>query len=248
MAVVKPFRALRYDEAVAGPLETLVAPPYDVISDEQRDGAAGPEPVQRRPPDPARLRGGRGARPGGLALERRPRRRAAGRLGARTGLRRPGRRRPHALRARRLAQGRAVCDRNCPAARAHTRRPERGTAPPPAGNARPAGADLPALRRPRPAGAARARAGPRGRRREALANRRPDARPVLRRQAAPDRRRPPPLRDGGRFQRRGGISGQRADARRSRLDRGPWARDLPHASRSSPSRSTSRARQTAAPR
>ena len=36
MAVVKPFRALRYDEAVAGPLETLVAPPYDVISPEQR--------------------------------------------------------------------------------------------------------------------------------------------------------------------------------------------------------------------
>jgi uncharacterized protein (DUF1015 family) len=33
---VKPFRALRYDPAVAGPLETLVAPPYDVISDEQR--------------------------------------------------------------------------------------------------------------------------------------------------------------------------------------------------------------------
>ena len=37
MAVVKPFRALRYDEAVAGPLETLVAPPYDVISAEQRE-------------------------------------------------------------------------------------------------------------------------------------------------------------------------------------------------------------------
>jgi len=36
MAVVKPFRALRYDEAAAGPLETLVAPPYDVISAEQR--------------------------------------------------------------------------------------------------------------------------------------------------------------------------------------------------------------------
>ena len=36
MAVVKPFRALRYAEA-AGPLETLVAPPYDVISDEQRE-------------------------------------------------------------------------------------------------------------------------------------------------------------------------------------------------------------------
>ena len=37
MAVVKPFRALRYEQAVAGPLETLVAPPYDVISQEQRE-------------------------------------------------------------------------------------------------------------------------------------------------------------------------------------------------------------------
>jgi uncharacterized protein (DUF1015 family) len=36
MAVVKPFRALRYDEELAGPLEKLVAPPYDVISDELR--------------------------------------------------------------------------------------------------------------------------------------------------------------------------------------------------------------------
>ncbi|HXH88617.1 MAG TPA: DUF1015 domain-containing protein [Gaiellaceae bacterium] len=40
MAVVKPFRALRYDVDVAGPLETLVAPPYDVISPEQRDELA----------------------------------------------------------------------------------------------------------------------------------------------------------------------------------------------------------------
>ena len=37
MAVVKPFRALRYDVEAAGPLESLVAPPYDVISPEQRD-------------------------------------------------------------------------------------------------------------------------------------------------------------------------------------------------------------------
>jgi uncharacterized protein (DUF1015 family) len=36
MAVVKPFRAERYDESKAGPLEQLVAPPYDVISPEQR--------------------------------------------------------------------------------------------------------------------------------------------------------------------------------------------------------------------
>jgi uncharacterized protein (DUF1015 family) len=37
MAVVQPFRALRYDEERAGPLETLVAPPYDVIGPEERE-------------------------------------------------------------------------------------------------------------------------------------------------------------------------------------------------------------------
>jgi uncharacterized protein (DUF1015 family) len=36
MAEVKPFRAVRYGEA-AGPLESLVAPPYDVISPQQRE-------------------------------------------------------------------------------------------------------------------------------------------------------------------------------------------------------------------
>ena len=36
MAVVKPFRAERYDEQSAGPLEQLVAPPYDVISPAER--------------------------------------------------------------------------------------------------------------------------------------------------------------------------------------------------------------------
>src|SRR6266540_2156724 len=36
MADVRPFRALRYDEAKAGPLEALVAPPYDVISEDER--------------------------------------------------------------------------------------------------------------------------------------------------------------------------------------------------------------------
>jgi uncharacterized protein (DUF1015 family) len=36
MADVKPFRAERYDEAKAGPLEQLVAPPYDVISPRER--------------------------------------------------------------------------------------------------------------------------------------------------------------------------------------------------------------------
>src|SRR5581483_3408340 len=38
MPVVRPFSALRYDPAVVGPLDPLVAPPYDVISDEARDG------------------------------------------------------------------------------------------------------------------------------------------------------------------------------------------------------------------
>jgi uncharacterized protein (DUF1015 family) len=36
MAVVKPFRTERYDEAKAGPLDQLVAPPYDVISPDER--------------------------------------------------------------------------------------------------------------------------------------------------------------------------------------------------------------------
>ena len=36
MAEVKPFRAVRYGER-AGSLDSLVAPPYDVISPAQRD-------------------------------------------------------------------------------------------------------------------------------------------------------------------------------------------------------------------
>ena len=38
MPPVRPFRALRYAETVAGPLEALVAPPYDVIDAEARLG------------------------------------------------------------------------------------------------------------------------------------------------------------------------------------------------------------------
>ena len=43
MAVVKPFRAVRYGEH-AGPPEALVAPPYDVISPEQRERLAAQSP------------------------------------------------------------------------------------------------------------------------------------------------------------------------------------------------------------
>ena len=44
MAVVQPFPALRYDERKAGPLEALVAPPYDVISSEERARLAARSP------------------------------------------------------------------------------------------------------------------------------------------------------------------------------------------------------------
>jgi uncharacterized protein (DUF1015 family) len=37
VALVKPFSAVRYDEDAAGPLASLVAPPYDVISLSERD-------------------------------------------------------------------------------------------------------------------------------------------------------------------------------------------------------------------
>jgi uncharacterized protein (DUF1015 family) len=37
MAEIKPFRALRYDTGQAGPLEDLVAPPYDVIGPAERE-------------------------------------------------------------------------------------------------------------------------------------------------------------------------------------------------------------------
>jgi uncharacterized protein (DUF1015 family) len=44
VAVVRPFRALRYDSAVAGPLDTLVAPPYDVIGPGERQELLGRSP------------------------------------------------------------------------------------------------------------------------------------------------------------------------------------------------------------
>lgn len=36
--VLAPFRALRFDESVAGPLADVTSPPYDVIDEEQRSG------------------------------------------------------------------------------------------------------------------------------------------------------------------------------------------------------------------
>lgn len=37
MAMVKPFRAVRFNTEIAGDINQLVCPPYDIISDEQRD-------------------------------------------------------------------------------------------------------------------------------------------------------------------------------------------------------------------
>jgi uncharacterized protein (DUF1015 family) len=44
VADVKPFTALRYDTAVAGPLFRLVAPPYDVISPQEREHYLAADP------------------------------------------------------------------------------------------------------------------------------------------------------------------------------------------------------------
>jgi uncharacterized protein (DUF1015 family) len=54
--LLKPFRALRYDEEAAGPLDDLVAPPYDVITAEARDELLARSPWNAvrlvRPDDP----------------------------------------------------------------------------------------------------------------------------------------------------------------------------------------------------
>src|SRR3954464_3120190 len=44
MADVQPLRALHYDQGVAGPLQQLVAPPYDVIDPAQREQLASRSP------------------------------------------------------------------------------------------------------------------------------------------------------------------------------------------------------------
>ncbi|HEX3806809.1 MAG TPA: DUF1015 domain-containing protein [Gaiellaceae bacterium] len=44
MPTIRPFRALRYDPQAAGPLDALVAPPYDVISPDERRAYLGRSP------------------------------------------------------------------------------------------------------------------------------------------------------------------------------------------------------------
>ena len=44
MADVQPLRTLRYEPGVAGQLDELIAPPYDVIDDELRAELAAKSP------------------------------------------------------------------------------------------------------------------------------------------------------------------------------------------------------------
>lgn len=58
MAEIKPFRALRYNTAKAGKIEELACPPYDIISEEQRQ-----EYIARNPHNVIRLELPRGEEP-----------------------------------------------------------------------------------------------------------------------------------------------------------------------------------------
>ena len=215
---------------------------------DRRGGASGlprDEPAQHRPPDAARLRGGRRGDARRLARARRDAARGARAVVDRAALHRPGRRRAHARGARGGDRGDAVLRAQGAAARAHARRPEGGPAAAAARDAHPARADLPALRR-RPGGrAARPRAG-HGRRpgRRAHAGLAPAGRGAGGRRAAADRRRPSPLRDGRRVPRGGPVGD--AHVRRARLDALAGRRDLPdaprRARRSTPSPRASRRR------
>src|ERR671915_508233 len=56
MALVKPFRALRYDAGTAGPLDELVSPPHDVLTPELHARLLASSPFNAvrlvRPDDP----------------------------------------------------------------------------------------------------------------------------------------------------------------------------------------------------
>jgi uncharacterized protein (DUF1015 family) len=57
MAEVKPLRTLRYDPAVVGSLGAVIAPPYDVIDDHERDQLAARSPFNVVEIDLPRQRG-----------------------------------------------------------------------------------------------------------------------------------------------------------------------------------------------
>ena len=156
MPPVEPLRALHYDPAVAGPLQELAAPPYDVIDPEQRAELQARSPYNvvaiDLPEDPDG--GDRYAHAAKLLDAWRAdgavdARRRARDLGDRPGLHGPRRPPPHPQRLLRPRARRGLRPRRDPPARAHAPRPE---GRPPQPHARDEGeplADLLAVLRPR---------------------------------------------------------------------------------------------------
>ena len=164
MADVQPLRALHYDPAVAGPLQDVVAPPYDVIDSAQRAALIERSPfnvvavdLPQGEPDPYAA-----ARELFESWQRAGRdrpRRAAGALGAHPGLRRARRPAAHASRLLLPRAHRGLRSRPRATARAHAPGPEGGPAAPDARDAREHLADLLAVLRPGERRLERARAG-----------------------------------------------------------------------------------------
>ena len=248
MAVVKPFRALRYDEAVAGPLETLVAPPYDVIDDEQREElrARSPHNVVRLTLPDSEEEAARALddwRTQGVLVEEPPA--------------------VWALEQDYVGPDGVARTRFGIVASLKVEPYETGTVlPHERTHAGPKEGRLRLLRATRvqlepifllydgPAPATRPDREPDLEVEGAKLWRLDDPTLVraLRRQAAADRGRPSPLRDRARVRGGGGDAGERADARRARLDRGSRAGDLPHAPPVLGAAGTWRATAPAAPR
>ena len=227
VADVRPFRAERYSER-AGPLEDLVAPPYDVIGPEERREYLARSPynvVHLTLPDSeergrARARGvARASRSSRATTEPACWALSQSYVG-------PDGVVAHAERRRRGAPARAVRAPGRAAARADARE-----------------------RRRRSACACCARRGRSSSRssccttatRVELPDREPDLAlggerlwridcAARRLGAAADRRRPPPLRDRARVPRRGRHRGERVDDGRARVDARGGADDLPDAS------------------
>ena len=101
MPLLRPFNALRYDDAVVGPLGPLVAPPYDVIGHGERREYLDRSPFNVVHLTLPRPRGGGRARSRRLARRGSAARGRAGASGLVAGLRRPGRRGAHARGDRR---------------------------------------------------------------------------------------------------------------------------------------------------
>ena len=193
MAEVRPLRTLRYDAATAGPLEDVIAPPYDVIDDELRARLVARSPYnvveidlpahgRRRP-----LRARRGHH-GRVARERSagPRGRAGG-LGPAPGLHRPGWPRPLADGLPGACAGGGVRPGPDPAPRAH---PSRAQGGPPAAHPRHAHEPLPHLQPLPGPGWGRSRVAREACRRRALCRRQPTTRaPATRSGGSPT---PPP--------------------------------------------------------